>query len=386
MRMTITIPSHLSDVALIAGLRLCARDERNATALLVAHLAEFDVRRLHLGAGCSSLFTYCRDVLGFSEDAAYNRVEAARACRLFPPILERLGDGSLTVTTVRLLARHLTAQNHRELIALACRRGKREVEELIARRFPKPDTPSSVRKVPERHSRPLEPTPIPVAAESRAALEPEGSSLAPERTTLTPEVTLPAQRPTVKPLATDRYEVRFTASGATRDKLRLAQDLLRQVVPSGDLAEVVDRALSALIEQLSRKKLSIVRRPRAKARAAARGRHVPAPVRRAVWIRDKGRCAFIAADGHRCRERALLEYHHVKPYAVGGEATVANIQLRCRAHNGHEADLFFGAMPGRRGTDVVGEGREKYAVSWDVLPVPERIARSLRASWGQEWT
>jgi hypothetical protein len=378
--MTITIPSHLSDLALVAELKRCARDERNATALLVAHLAEFDVRRLHLGAGCSSLFRYCRDVLGFSEDAAYIRVEAARACRLFPPILERLADGSLTVTTVRLLARHLTAQNHRELIAVASRRGKREVEELIARRFPKPDTPSSVRKVPERHPGPLEPMPIPVAAESRAAAEPVGSSFALEPTALILGVAPPVQRSPVKPLATDRYEFRFTASGATRDKLRLAQDLLRQVVPSGDLAEVVDRALSALIEQLSRKKLSIVRRPRAKARAAAAGaRHVPAPVRRAVWIRDKGRCAFTAADGHRCRERALLEYHHVRPYAVGGEATVANIQLRCRAHNGHEADLFFGARPGRRGTDIIGEGREKYAVSWDILPVPERFARNGHA-------
>jgi hypothetical protein len=109
----------------------CARDERHATAQLVAHLAELDARRLYLGAGKSSLFTYCRDVLGLSEDAAYNRVEAARASRLFPRILEQLVDGSLTVTSVRLLARLLTAENHRELLAAASRRSKREVEELI---------------------------------------------------------------------------------------------------------------------------------------------------------------------------------------------------------------------------------------------------------------
>ena len=82
--MTIAIPSHLSDGALIAEVARCARDERHATAQLVAHLAELEARRLYLGAGKSSLFTYCRDVLGLSDDAAYNRVEAARACRLFP--------------------------------------------------------------------------------------------------------------------------------------------------------------------------------------------------------------------------------------------------------------------------------------------------------------
>jgi hypothetical protein len=82
MRMTIAIPSHLSDGALIAEVARCARDERHAAAQLVAHLAELDARRLYLGAGHSSLFTYCRDGLGLSDDAAYNRVEAARACRL----------------------------------------------------------------------------------------------------------------------------------------------------------------------------------------------------------------------------------------------------------------------------------------------------------------
>ena len=78
MHMTIAIPSHLSDGALIAEVARCARDERHATAQLIAHLAELDARRLYLGAGHSSLFTYCRDGLGLSDDAAYNRVEAAQ--------------------------------------------------------------------------------------------------------------------------------------------------------------------------------------------------------------------------------------------------------------------------------------------------------------------
>jgi hypothetical protein len=85
--------------------------------------------------------------------------------------------------------------------------------------------------------------------------------------------------------------------------------------------------------------------------------------------------AFLGAGNHRCSERAFLEYHHVLPYAAGGEATPANIQLRCRAHNAHEADLFCG--PGRKGeAGVVREAPAKYAVSWDLEPVPERVRRS----------
>ena len=378
--MTIAIPSHLSDGALIAELTRCARDERHATAQLVAHLAELDARRLYLGAGCSSLFAYCRDVLGLSDDAAYNRVEAARACRLFPLTLEQLVDGSLTVTSVRLLARHLTAENHRELVAVASRRSKREVEELIAHRFPKPDTPSSVRKVPERTPSRLAVAP---AARAEAVSAPTTPMVAPAPALMAPEPpgpypAAPTHRPSVKPLAADRYEIRFTASAATRDKLKVAQDLLRHAVPSGDVAAVFDRALSELIEAHSRRKMAVVRRP-GKARAvrpAVEGsRNVAAEVKRVVWTRDGGGCAFVGASGRRCSERAFLEYHHVVPYAVGGRATIANIQLRCRAHNGYEADVFFGTDRRNRGADGVAERSENDDVSWGFLPVPERAQR-----------
>jgi hypothetical protein len=199
--------------------------------------------------------------------------------------------------------------------------------------------------------------------------------------------TASTQRPTVKPLAADRYEIRFTASAATRDKLKVAQDLLRHAIPSGDVASIFDRALSALIEAHARRKMAVVRRP-AKARPISSGarpvvagsRHVAAEVKRAVWIRDGGRCAFLGASGHRCSERAFLEYHHVVPHAVGGEATIANIQLRCRAHNGYEADVYFGTDRSNRGADGVARRSEKSAVSWDFSPVPERPQMSATRS------
>ena len=68
---------------------------------------------------------------------------------------------------------------------------------------------------------------------------------------------------------------------------------------------------------------------------------MPVAVKRAVWVRDLGRCAFVAQDGRRCGERAFVEFHHVHPYAAGGEATVGNVELRCRQHNAYEARLFF---------------------------------------------
>jgi hypothetical protein len=152
-----------------------------------------------------------------------------------------------------------------------------------------------------------------------------------------------ARAQVVTPLAPDRYKVQFTVSKETCEKLRLAQDLLRHVIPDGDPGAIVDRALTALLENLTKTKFAATEHPHASRPPAPGSRHIPAEVKRAVWERDGGRCAFVSEGGRRCTERAFLEFHHIEPYAAGGEATVENISLRCRRHNGHEAELFFGA-------------------------------------------
>jgi len=85
-------------------------------------------------------------------------------------------------------------------------------------------------------------------------------------------------------------------------------------------------------------------------------RHIPNAVKRAVWRRDEGQCAFVATTGRRCSERNFLEFHHIQPYALEGPATVGNISLRCRRHNAYEAELIFGP----RGPSTVGESCESY--------------------------
>src|SRR5687767_14633636 len=90
--MKINIPSHLTDAALVAEVKRFAGGEREAMAQLIAHLAELDARGLYAKAGFASMFTYCCRVLHLSEDAAYNRIETARAAHKFPVILARLAD------------------------------------------------------------------------------------------------------------------------------------------------------------------------------------------------------------------------------------------------------------------------------------------------------
>jgi len=336
----------VSDADLLTEVTRLATCERYATAQLIASLAELDARRLYLGRGFSSMFTYCTQALRLSEHATYNRIEAARAVRRFPIVLDRLADGSITLTTVCRLAAHLTPENHREVLDAAQHKRKREVDVLVARLRPLPPVSSSVRKLPTA----LAPQPSVASPAPRLAphaLTPEPEPVVPmtvpsAATEPAPAAPRPPRPAVVAPLTGDQYKVQVTVGRATIDTLRRVQDLMRHAIPNGDPAAIIDRALTVLLAQLERTKLAATDRPRPGRALTPGSRHVAAEVRRAVWARDGSRCAFVAADGRRCQERGFLELHHVVPYAVSGEATVETIELRCRAHNLYEAELDFG--------------------------------------------
>ncbi len=147
----------------------------------------------------------------------------------------------------------------------------------------------------------------------------------------------------VKPLAPERYKVQFTVTGETFEKLRRVQGLMRHTCPNGAVGIVVDRALTLLLRHLEKTRVAHVSRPQRPRGTISRSRRIPSAVRRAVWTRDNGQCAFIGTEG-RCTERGFLEFHHVIPFADRGAAIVDNTQLRCRAHNQYESDRWFGTQ------------------------------------------
>ncbi len=418
--------SHLSDAALQRDLVALVSKDRATTAELLAHLAELDRRRLYRKAGFDSLYEYCVRELKLSEDAAAQRIQAARVARRFPAIFAMLADGRLHLSAVRLLAPHLTRQNARELLAAAEHRTRREVEALLAERFPQPDLPAFVRPLAPAGapdpvpSPPPAPAPAPVDVElvfgalsaitlpgseleSSASLEhapghvesgnqlpanelaaklvqastaaaggpatarsgdtgpgdagpsPVAGAPAGEPGARTPGSGTPGSpftaRGRVFPLSAHRFAVQVSVSKSTREKLQRATDLLAHAVPTGDLAEVLDRALDALIAKLEQRKFGATARPRAaRACLSTDPRAIANEVRRAVWKRDGGQCTYVGSGGRRCESRRRLEFDHVQPVVLGGQATVANLRLRCRAHNQLTAEQAFGArhMEARR--------------------------------------
>ena len=246
---TIIQVAHLSNEELLAEIKSLAVRERSATAALVASLAELDERRLYLGEGYSSLFSYCTRALRLSEHAAYGRIEAARAARRFGLILELLAEGAVTLTTICLLAPLLTKENHIEVLESARHKSKRDVEHLVAALRPKPAMPSSARKLPAARASEGPGTRAQAAEPLRLAC----AEAAPER--------VPAQSrrvAVVAPIAPAQYKVQITVSADTYEKLRRAQDLLRHTIPNGDPAVIFDRALTLLLTNLEKTKLAAV--------------------------------------------------------------------------------------------------------------------------------
>jgi hypothetical protein len=331
----LSIAAALSDRDLLSRLQQLAGRERAALVELLAHLAELDTRRsVYAAEGYGSLFAYCTGALRLSEDAAYNRIEAARASRRFPGILDLLADGSVTLTAVRMIARHLTHENHADVLAAARRRTKAEIEALVARLAPRPDAPPVIRRLPDAPA----PTtaPAPPTCPEPAGVSPIPSPLAP---------TLEARPAVIRASAPTRFLVQLTVGQETHDRFRRLQALCARECRGGDPIAVFDLACRVLEEKALREKRAATKqtvtlRPSPTV-SRANSRHIPAIVSRAVWRRDGHRCAFTGPAG-RCSEVKYLELHHRMPWELGGPSTIENVSVRCRLHNVYEAEQVFG--------------------------------------------
>lgn len=259
--------------------RLAGR-ERQSTAQLIAAIAEVDARRLYLAQGCSSIYMFCTRVLRLSEHAAYDRVTAARLARRFPTILERLADGTLTLSNLTLIGPYLTADNCQDLLDSVAGKSKREVELLV--------------------------------------------------TGLRPQLAAP-----------EYFRLQLSVSRQAWERLQRVQHLLSYSIPDGDPSRIFEKALALLLIKVERQKFGRSSRPGKSKPPTPFNRSIPAAVRREVSDRDECKCAFVGPTG-RCGETRGLEFHHLQPFGAAGATTAENIELRCRAHNQHESESFYG--------------------------------------------
>ncbi len=338
-------------------------------ARIIAHLAELEERRLHLKAGSESLFVYCTKRLNLSDSEAFHRITAVRVARRFPVVFALLERRDIHLTAIRLLRDYLTPDNHAELLAEASHKTKWQVQELIARRFPRSDVESRIRKLPppraraENRGAPVVPADVPrlpaVAAEmgpvdaaSSFGTSPVSSALGEPALPRPVRARMPSLpiRGLTEPTSASQYRIQLNASAALKEKLELLRALTSHSNPEGDLAAMIERAVDLALAQVQRERFAKTDRPRKSSarrviRADGKTRkraHVPHSTQREIANRDGLRCTYLGAGGLRCDARAFLQIHHEHPWARGGDENADNLRLLCASHNHLLAEGEFG--------------------------------------------
>ena len=300
----------LSNDNLITEIRSLVKEERRITRDILDHINEVARRRLYADLGYSSIFDWLVKDLGYSESAAYRRMQAARILQAVPEAADKLEAGALGLTVlskVQTLIRadekrsgqKMSVQEKSEILTKVESCSGREVECRLAQRFPE------------------------VAA---------------------------APKEKVRAVSEDQVSVQLTFTREQFEKLKRIQELLSHTHLGSSNAELLDAAMDVFLDK--KDPLNRIVKPRVAPCDTAAEADMPyakpaksltPSIRNAVLNKSGGQCEYRdPKTGHRCASRHFLEIDHIRPRALGGTNVPDNLRVLCRTHNLLVAERVFG--------------------------------------------
>jgi hypothetical protein len=257
-------------------------------------LNELERRKLFLDLGYSSAFDYCVRKLKCCSSSAGRQIQAARCIRRYPECLEFLRGREVSVTTLALIENVLTDENKDSILERVRGASRREVERLLSEyRAP----------VPLRDRLRYVQVPPPPAKDIDVTFF-ERSTAHNSKSIVWQERLPSLQKVYVQFLAEqDFLELFEEVCGLVPDHDDLSFAATLKVV----LAEYRDRH-SPTARQRRREERKRENSPDSLQREwknaqSDQTRHIPDETRDEVFVRDGGRCSFVAADGTRCQCR-----------------------------------------------------------------------------------
>ncbi|HVI93504.1 MAG TPA: HNH endonuclease [Anaeromyxobacter sp.] len=324
-----------------AHLASLLRREHSAMADFLVAVASFDRGRLWLELGYRSLFEFLHRELGLSKSAAHFRKVAAELVGRFPEIVEPLQDGRLCITSVVELAKVISPENCTEVLPRFFHRSKREAMEVVAELRPAESVPARSVVTAVRLASPPSLASIALAPNIELTVPAPAAPVRPaEHLDANSETQPHKSRNEATPLTAELSRLHVTVSRRFLAKLQAARDALSHSKPGATDEELLESGLDLLLKAHAQRK-GLVEKPRSSPRPSTTDRF-PAHVKRAVWIRDGGRCQWQLASGEICGCTSQVEFAHVESRARGGPPTVENTRLLCRIHNQYEARLELG--------------------------------------------
>jgi len=351
--------------------RLSSRleNEKRELVLFLIELGEFDAKKLALELGYPSTLGCLVRELRLTESSACRRIAAARLLARFPQIAGYLLASRLTLMGLVALKDVLDDSNVDELLERASGLSEPDLRQLVMRIRFGASSPS-VGVAPGRLA-PATPVAATVAADA---------------------VATSTGNPTVAP-PEELQAVTLWVGPAFREELEAVRTLLGHAVPSGKREEVLLHVLRAQRKLLERRRYGSPKRPSKPAAPPANADYIPAAVRREVYEREGGSCAYVGEEDRRCCSTLRLEYQHIVPLARGGPSTPTNVTIFCRAHNLLQAKKDFGEeyvkrkQLERRAADALvglgyrrGEAEQMVGVAIQQLPQGSDLKALLQKS------
>jgi len=305
----------ISNDNLIMALRSLVKEERRITREILDHINEVARRRLYADLGFSSIFDWLVKDLGYSESAAYRRMQAARVLLAVPNVACKLESGELGLTVLskvqtfiradeKRTGQQISTQEKSEILSKVESCSGREAEYRLAQHFPEV-----------------------------ASRFPDGL----------------AQNEKVRAISEDQVSVQVTFTRVQFEKLKRIQELLSHTHIGLSNAELLDAAMDVFLEKKDPLKRIVTPRSTACDTAAEVGvgsgvgldvphvqprKSLTPSIRNFVLRKSGGQCEYREPKtGHRCESRHFLEIDHIQPRALGGSNRTDNLRVLCRTHN-----------------------------------------------------
>ncbi len=368
----------LRDPELLSKTQSLVKEEREITTLILRHLREIERRRLFAAQGFSSLHEFAVKFLGYSEAAAHRRISSMRLLRELPELERSLEEGSLSLSTLSTVQSFFVAERKRtDTPRNYTSESKLEILKAVQ---------GMSRRECERHLATVSPKSIPSPEQSRAL----NSELTELRVVVTQDFLdmldqirdlagnrLKSNRllellnfmadttlNKLTPLAHSqnrnlRLGIALTpsqsspgnrsASDSTSDSNSATSSVSESTSPAtsaggGDAVSFTQTQMSPGSIQIHQNRMALHRpnldrpsldRPSLDKLSRNRpSRAISASIRREIWLRAKGRCEYIEpGTQRRCAATRYLQVDHIRPIALGGDSTTANLRILCSAHN-----------------------------------------------------
>ncbi|GEM_PF-772574 len=324
-----TLLKNISDTELLSKTKNLVLKERELIGDIIAHLAEIETRKLYCDQKYHSLYDYCTEELGYTNDQAYRRISAMKLSKQLPQVKEKLENGSISLSSANMfstLIKDAKMEKSEQVKVLNLIEGKSKSETVTL--F---DHIRSAKQLP------------PPAKKRVVVKQTEGSK-----------------------------DVRLSVSISkeTLAKIEQVKSLYAKKNRSGeslDLDKVLDIMAQAALEKYEERIAPKQEARKIKSenlKTKRKGRYISKQTKYIVYKKASGKCEL-------CGSIKNLQYDHSVPHAKGGGNEQSNIRLLCSNCNLRQGVLIFGtsamkresvgcSRPGTRGglANIEGQGMD----------------------------